>query len=406
MKTRKPRTSEKAFTEVISPLKVHATGTGEGGHSRRWVWPVALLLSLAILVVTGIWLIGYVSKNPVTSPLRPARENARLPAEIDRPMAPRDDNTQEAALPAEGASKSPATPPATDGIQVHEVSDEVLSLMASGRQHERKEEFSLAKDAYQKAYEFDPQYEEAATALKRVSDKLTERAYRKALAAGMAALEKKEYPAASKHLSRAKSLKPDAADASAALAKLDRVVREDRIARLKQTGKEAEAAENWQAAATTYASILTLDPENPLARQGINRARQQQRVLAEVRIFVDQPDTLLNQSSLDKALATLREARALEPKGPQLKQRIALLERLVAEAQKPVRVTIASDSLTQVDVYRIGRLGRFSEKTLDLKPGVYIVVGYREGYQDVRHKIVVRPGQQNQRVTVICKVKV
>jgi tetratricopeptide (TPR) repeat protein len=406
MKTRKSRTSEKEVAEIISPVNVHATGTGGGANSRRWVWPVALLLSLATLVVTGIWLIGYVSKNPVASPVRPAEESPRLPAEIDRPMPPSDGAAQEAALPGEGASKSPATPPATGDIQVREVSDEVLSLMASGRQHERKEEFSLAKSAYRKAYEIDPQYEEAASAIKRVSDQITERAYRKALAAGIAALEKKDYPAASKHLSRAKSLKPDAADASAALAKLDRAVRQDRIARLRQTGQKAEAAENWPAASKTYASILALDPENAFARQGINRARRQMSILAEVRIFTGQPDTLIEQSSLDKALATLQEARALEPKGPQLKQHIALLERLVAEAQEPVRVTIASDSLTQVDVYRIGRLGRFSEKTLDLKPGVYIVVGHREGYQDVRREIVVRPGQQNQRVTVICKVKV
>ena len=79
---------------------------------------------------------------------------------------------------------------------------------------------------------------------------------------------------------------------------------------------------------------------------------------------------------------------------------------MVAEAQRPVKVVIISDSQTQVDVYRIGRLGRFNEKILDLKPGVYTVVGHREGYQDVRYEIVIQPGQESRRLTVICKVRV
>jgi tetratricopeptide (TPR) repeat protein len=406
MKTQKSRTPEKEVAEVISPLKVHATGTGKGGNSRRWARPAALLLSLAAMVVAGIWLIGYVSQNPVTSAVQTAKETAHLPAEADRPMAPGDDTGQGAGLPIEEASKPPAIQPAPDGIQDRQVPDEVLSLMARGQQHERKEEFSLAEEAYRRAYQIDDQYEEAAIAVQRVADRISEEAYRKALAAGMAALKKKDYPAASRHLSRAKSLKPNAPDTSAALAKLDQAVRRDRIEGLKQTGKRAEKAENWQVAEESYASILALDPENPFGRQGVDRARQQMSVLADLQFFMDQPDSLLKKSNLDKALATLREAGSLEPRGPKLKERLALFEQLVAEAQTPVRVTILSDNLTQVDVYRIGRLGRFNEKTLDLKPGVYTVLGHREGYQDVRRDIVVRPAQQNQRVTVICKVKV
>jgi hypothetical protein len=58
-----------------------------------------------------------------------------------------------------------------------------------------------------------------------------------------------------------------------------------------------------------------------------------------------------------------------------------------------------------VAVYKVARLGRFSVKELDLRPGTYTVVGARDGYQDVRQKIVIKPGQKPVQISIICKVK-
>jgi len=46
-----------------------------------------------------------------------------------------------------------------------------------------------------------------------------------------------------------------------------------------------------------------------------------------------------------------------------------------------------SDNLTEVSVYRVGRLGRFTAQELLLRPGRYTVVGTREGYKDVRQEV-------------------
>ena len=75
-------------------------------------------------------------------------------------------------------------------------------------------------------------------------------------------------------------------------------------------------------------------------------------------------------------------------------------------AQTPVIITIESDNLTQVAVYKVGKLGRFSQRELKLRPGTYTVVGARDGYQDVRQKIIVKAGRQPLRVTVKCRVKI
>ena len=71
-----------------------------------------------------------------------------------------------------------------------------------------------------------------------------------------------------------------------------------------------------------------------------------------------------------------------------------------------LKITIESDNLTEVAVYKVGKLGRFSSRELNLRPGTYTVVGARDGFKDVRHKIVVKPGQEPFNITVKCKVQI
>jgi hypothetical protein len=82
------------------------------------------------------------------------------------------------------------------------------------------------------------------------------------------------------------------------------------------------------------------------------------------------------------------------------------LRALVEAAQTPVRLTIESDNVTEVAVYKVGKFGRFAIHEVFLRPGTYTVVGSREGYKDVRKTLRIESGQQPQRISVICKVKV
>jgi len=58
--------------------------------------------------------------------------------------------------------------------------------------------------------------------------------------------------------------------------------------------------------------------------------------------------------------------------------------------------------MTDVVVYRVGRLGAFSRHELNLKPGAYTVVGTRDGYRDVRLRLVVIPGSPPDPLVVRC----
>ena len=65
-------------------------------------------------------------------------------------------------------------------------------------------------------------------------------------------------------------------------------------------------------------------------------------------------------------------------------------------------VVLESDEYTDVVIHRVGRLGTFSRRELNLKPGAYTVVGSRDGYRDVRLRLVVPPGSPPEPLVVRC----
>ena len=71
-------------------------------------------------------------------------------------------------------------------------------------------------------------------------------------------------------------------------------------------------------------------------------------------------------------------------------------------ASKPIAVRLESDQLTNVTLYRVGSLGAFAAKELELRPGTYTVIGSRDGYRDVRQTFTVRPGRDLPPISVVC----
>ena len=106
------------------------------------------------------------------------------------------------------------------------------------------------------------------------------------------------------------------------------------------------------------------------------------------------------------AKQTLQRARNVAAAGPVLQKQIATLENWLARADVPVQVAIQSDNITQVTIYRVGALGSFDQRSLELPPGNYTVVGTRPGYRDVRREINVVPGAALQPVVVRCEEKI
>jgi hypothetical protein len=122
--------------------------------------------------------------------------------------------------------------------------------------------------------------------------------------------------------------------------------------------------------------------------------------------YLEKSNVLESDPHLTNALGLLREASKIEPKGPRLAGQIEKLDQLVKIAKTSVRVTLESDNLTEVAVYKVGRMGRFYTRDLNLRPGTYTVVGTRDGYKDVRQKMVVKAGEEGLRITLKCEERI
>jgi len=124
---------------------------------------------------------------------------------------------------------------------------------------------------------------------------------------------------------------------------------------------------------------------------------------AELAAVIERPERLFSGEVRGAARATLQHARAVTAPGPVLAGQIQSVEQLIAAAEMPLRVALASDNLTDVTINRVGRLGSFERKDVELLPGRYTVVGVRAGFRDVRREITLLPGREAPTVVIRCE---
>jgi Flp pilus assembly protein TadD len=300
----------------------------------------------------------------------------------------------------------PADPSAQKGLQRAKTIEEVEQFINAGRQHEAEHALTAAQNAYRQALRMDPDAKAAQQALNRVSALIREKQFNQLMSEGLTALHNDNYELAHTRLLKAKSLKPDSREVSDALFQVDQARRLARIDQLRHKARIADQSEEWQNALKLYLAVLDIDKNLQFAVHGKQRAQEQIRLAKRLNFFISQPQALESDKQLNNAILLLEEAKAAQVQGPKLAAQVKELEGLVTVFRTPVNVIIESDNITQVAVYKVGKLGRFSRHELKLRPGTYTVVGVRDGYQDVRQEIAVKPGQPSLRVTVKCRVKI
>ncbi len=230
-------------------------------------------------------------------------------------------------------------------------------------------------------------------------------AFAAAMSSGLTALEDGRWQAARDAFETAARLQPGAPEVADGLA---RTAAAERIALVRGgigRGLELEASESWAAAAQVYEQVLSIDPEAAGALEGHERAAHRASIDEQLDYHIRNPQRLSSPSVFEDATDLLAEAGGLDPRGPRLENQLSSLEKILEVAANPVPVVVVSDNLTEVVIYRVDRLGVFSRRELELRPGTYTAVGSREGFRDVRVRFHVGPGGPSQPVTVVCTEK-
>jgi len=246
----------------------------------------------------------------------------------------------------------------------------------------------------------------AAPAVQAVQPVKDDGAFREAMSEGLAALDRKDWTAAREALERARSIRPDAPQISDTLARIETGEKVAALAVYRAQGREHEAAERWRRAEASYRAALALDPTVDFAREGLARATARAELAETLRYHLDHPERLSSLAVLDEVSTLVERAREIEPAGPDHRRQVAELSRRVTEWSRPVTARLVSDGQTRVTLYRVGRLGTFTHRELELRPGTYTAVGHREGYRDVRREWVIRPGRPPEPLQVICEEEI
>ncbi|HYC08464.1 MAG TPA: serine/threonine-protein kinase [Steroidobacteraceae bacterium] len=227
--------------------------------------------------------------------------------------------------------------------------------------------------------------------------------YARAAGEGFAALGAGRLDQARAAFERARALRPDGAEAIEGLRRVDAENSARALGSVRARAEEFETQERWEDALAAYSAILRRDPSSTFAQDGKARVAARMELRDSLQALIDRPDRLANSPALRDQAATLLQSAEEQPApGAELRDQIAKLTSLLPGLDKPVHLSLVSDSVTQVAIPTVGSFGSFAQRDIELKPGHYTVIGTRDGYRDVRRDITVSPGQESQTISVRC----
>jgi tetratricopeptide (TPR) repeat protein len=278
----------------------------------------------------------------------------------------------------------------------------VLPLLADAQNAQQERQYSRAAQDYTQALTLDPKNAQARTGLVQATAASGDDSYARAAGEGFAALGAGRLDEARAAFRRARSLRANGAEALEGLRRVDAASGEHGFAAMRARAEGLEAQERWDEALQVYNSVLRQDRSLVFAQEGKARVAAHMQLEDSLQELIDRPDRLSSPQVRDEAVALLQSAQEQPSPSPSLRLQMARLSTMLPEFDKPVHLSLLSDSLTQVAIPGVGVFGSFSSRDIELKPGHYTVIGTRDGYRDVRREITVSPGGESQTVNVSC----
>jgi serine/threonine protein kinase len=301
---------------------------------------------------------------------------------------------------------TPGDPAAQAGLKRALNLEAVLSLMDQGLQYENDLELDAARVAFEKVLELDAAWQPAINALERIRAAIKRMTFDQRMTEGLEALGAGDYLGARAAFNAAKAIEPSSTQPADGLLQVEQGLRLQNIQRLEARAAELDAAEQWETSIGVYNEILEIDSALDFARQGLTRAQQRARLHQTLQDFVDKPDALSDEATMQRATTTLLSVSRMDPVGPRLEDQKNELSRLLKRAATPLTVQLVSDNETNVAIYKVGRFGQFGQQEISLRPGVYVAVGSRPGFRDVRLEFRVAPEIEMKPIVIQCEEQI
>ena len=301
---------------------------------------------------------------------------------------------------------TPSHPGARAGYERAKNLETVLRLIDQGLDYEEDLDLEAAQRSFEQAAELDPKWQPAHDGVARVQQIRTKIEFDTRMSEGFEAIAAGDYLAARAAFRVAQQLIPGSPEPRDGLLQVSQGLQLRDISTLEQEARSLERDEHWDAVVQTYEEILKVDNTLAFAHEGLAYAREMSALHARLDKLIAEPDKLSAPSVMQNATMLVVNVTTRSDVGPRLASQRDELSRLLKRAATPLSVSLVSDNVTEVFVYKVGRLGRFMRKEISLRPGTYIAVGSRPGYRDVRMEFRVAPEVESEPVIVQCEEQI
>ena len=298
---------------------------------------------------------------------------------------------------------TPSHPGAQAGYERAKNLEAVQRLVEQGLDYEEDLELEAAQRSFEQAADLDPKWQPALDGVERVKKIRTKMEFDTRMSEGFSALVAGDYRAARAAFRVAERLIPDSNEPADGLLQVEQGLRLQDISTLEREAKSLQQDEHWDAVVQTYEEILKIDNTLEFAKSGLSSAREMQALHDRLDKLIAEPDRLSLPSVMQNATMLVVNVTTRQDVGPRLAAQRDELSRLLKRAATPLTVSLLSDNVTEVAIYKVGKLGTFMRKELDLRPGTYVAVGSRPGYRDVRMEFRVAPEVEIEPVVVQCE---
>jgi len=279
---------------------------------------------------------------------------------------------------------------------------QLIEALQNAEQQLAIKQLEKASSYYQQAVAIDGKHKKAADGLVATQQAITEQSFRRAMSRGFTALEQNRFPQATDAFNQAGNIYPGRQAVIQALSQVETQQSQLLVSQQMQQAGDLERQEQWQQALGIYQSLLQTDPSLTQAKVKTIPVTVRATLHNQLQAALADPLKLSNANAYQKGRRLLKDARGIANPGPVLSQQVADLDRYLSQSTIPVPVVLLSDSLTEVTLFRVAKLGTFEQTSVQLKPGHYIAAGSRNGYRDVRVEFTITGEPMEEPILVSC----
>ena len=265
-----------------------------------------------------------------------------------------------------------------------------------------EQKYEDAFSVLSEAIMLDPYRKKTKTSMENLNKQIKEKTFIEFMSEGFEAMDQNNFSSARKVFNEALKTYPERPDVYDALNQLESRESSFQIKERIKNAEANESLENWSEAKKEYEALLESDNSLVSLKARLINVRIRAELDEQLENLINNPLTLRSDELHQKAKKLLKTAQGINQRGAKLEKQIENVSKIIVQARNPIPVNFFSDNKTKVTIFKIGSLGLFEKRTIELVPGKYVALGQRVGFRDVRLDFAIEPNEVDKNISIMC----